>query len=74
MKNRHFRKIDKFLELPKEVCSNEAKLTVIGFDEIIIENFQSILDYEEFFIRIKFTVNENGEISKWYSNIKWIWL
>ena len=57
MKNRHFRKIDKFLELPKEVCSNEAKLTVIGFDEIIIENFQGILDYEEFFIRIK---TQNG--------------
>ena len=57
MKNRHFRKIDKFLELPKKVCSNEAKLTVIGFDEIIIENFQGILDYEEFFIRIK---TQNG--------------
>lgn len=57
MKNRHFRKIDKFLEFPKEVCSNEAKLTVIGFDEIIIENFQGILDYEEFFIRIK---TQNG--------------
>ena len=28
------------------------KLTVIGFDEMVIENYKSILEYEEFFVRI----------------------
>ena len=43
---RKLRKIDKFLEIPKEIYSNDAKITIIGFDEVII-------DYEEFFVRIK---------------------
>ena len=50
MKKDRYNKIDKILELPKEVCSNIPKLT--GFDEIIIENFKGILEYEEFFVRI----------------------
>ena len=57
------RKIDKFLEIPKEIYSNDAKITIIGFDEVIIENFEGILDYEEFFVRIKThngIVNLNG--------------
>ena len=52
-----FKKIDKFLEIPKEIYSNEVKITIHGFDEIIIENFEGIIDYEEFFIRIK---TQNG--------------
>ena len=57
------RKIDKFLEIPKEIYSNDAKITIIGFDEVIIENFEGILDYEVFFVRIKThngIVNLNG--------------
>ena len=57
------RKIDKFLEIPKEIYSNDAKITIIGFDEVIIENFEGILDYKEFFVRIKThngIVNLNG--------------
>lgn len=52
MKKDRYNKIDKILELPKEVCSNIPKLTITGFDEIIIENFKGILEYEEFFVRI----------------------
>ena len=40
------------LEMPKEVYTNVPKLTVVGFEEMIIENYKSILEYEEFFIRI----------------------
>ena len=28
------------------------KITVTAFDEMLIENFKSILEYEEFFVRI----------------------
>ena len=56
-------KFDKILELPKEVCSNVPKMIITGFDEIIIENFKGILEYEDFFVRISTyigIINVNG--------------
>ena len=56
-------RVDKILELPKEVYSNEPKIVITGFDELIIENFKGILEYEEFFIRINThigIINING--------------
>ena len=52
MKKDRYNKIDKILELPKEVCSNIPKLTITGFDEIIIENFKGILEYEDYYVRV----------------------
>ena len=52
MKKKKNNKIDKILELPKEVYSNEPKIIITGFDEMLIENFKGILEYEEFFVRI----------------------
>lgn len=63
MKKRNYNKLDKILELPKEVCSDIPKMIVTGFDEMIIENFKGILEYEEFFIRINTyigIINING--------------
>mgnify|MGYP000052630559 FL=1 len=63
MKKYKYNKIDKILELPKEICSNIPKLTITGFDEIIIENFKGILEYEDFFVRISTyigIINVNG--------------
>ena len=63
MKKGRYNKIDKILELPKEICSNIPKLSITGFDEIIIENFKGILEYEEFFVRISThigIINING--------------
>lgn len=51
-KNREYNKLDKILELPKEVCTNIPKVEIVGFDEMIIENYKGILEYEEFFVRI----------------------
>ena len=45
-------RIQNILEMPKEVYTNMPKLTVVGFEEMIIENYKSILEYEEFFVRI----------------------
>ena len=47
------RKMGELLEMPVEVTSELPKITISGFDEIIIENFVGILEYEEFFVRIK---------------------
>ena len=57
------RRFDKFLEMPEEVYSNIPKLTIIGFKEILLENYKGILEYEEFFASISThigIVNING--------------
>lgn len=56
-------KISELLEIPKEISSNEPKLTIVGFNEMIIENYKGILEYEDFYVRINTfigTVNVNG--------------
>lgn len=56
-------KIDKMLDLPKEIYSNTPKISILGFDEMVIENYKGILEYEEFFVRISTyigIVNING--------------
>lgn len=63
MKRKNKRKVDKILELPKEVYSNIPKIIITGFEELIIENFKGILEYEEFFVRISThigVINING--------------
>jgi len=46
------RRLDKILEMPEEIYSNTPKLTVVGFNEIVLENYKGILEYEEFFASI----------------------
>ena len=55
--------IDKLLEMPEEICSDIPKITIKGFNEMIIENFKAILEYEEFYIKISTyigIINING--------------
>ena len=51
-RNKGYNKIEEILELPQEVCTNIPKITITGFNEMIIENYKGILEYEEFFVRI----------------------
>ena len=51
MKNR-VNSINKMLEMPKEVYTNEPKITIIGFNEMIIENYKGILEYEEYYVKV----------------------
>lgn len=63
MKKETTKKINNFLEIPREITSNEPKLTILGFNEMLIENYKGILEYEEFYIRISThigTINING--------------
>ena len=56
-------RIDRLLEMPQEVYTDNPKITITGFNEMIIENFKGILEYEEFFVRIRTyigVVNING--------------
>lgn len=56
-------KFEKLLEIPEEVYSNEPKITITGFHEMILENYKGILEYEEFFASISTyigIINING--------------
>ncbi len=54
---------NRLLELPEEVVSTKPRLTIVGFEELLIENYKSILEYEEFYIKINTyigAINING--------------
>jgi len=56
-------RINELLEIPREIVSKVPKITITAFDEVLIENFRGILEYEEFFVRISTyigNVNING--------------
>ena len=56
-------RIDRLLEMPQEVYTDNPKITITGFNEMIIENFKGILEYEDYYIRINTSlgiINING--------------
>lgn len=63
MKKKKINKLESILELPQEIYSDVPKITIIGFEEIILENYKGIIEYEEFFASISTyigVVNING--------------
>jgi len=62
-KQKNQNRFEKILEIPKEISSTEPKITVMGFNEMLIENYKGILEYQEFYIRISTyigIINING--------------
>ena len=62
-KTKNYTKLDKILEFPREVVSSDVKITILGFNEIYIENYKNILEYEEVFVKINIfngTINIHG--------------
>lgn len=45
-------KLESLLELPKEITTTQPKITIMGFEEMLIENYKGILEYENFYIRL----------------------
>ena len=54
-------KINNMLELPKEISQEFPKIIIIGFDEIFVENYQGVLEYEDFYIKLN---DEKDEMEK----------
>ena len=57
------KRLDKILEIPQEIYTNTPKITITEFNEIILENYKGILEYEEFYASISTyigVVNING--------------
>ena len=56
-------RINRMLEMPKETYTNEPRIIITGFNELFIENYKGILEYEEFFIKLSThigSINING--------------
>ena len=51
-KPKKYSKLDSILEIPREVASSDIKMTINGFDEILIENYKNILEYQDVLIKI----------------------
>ena len=58
-----FNKFAQMLDMPRELDKTQTKVTIISFDEILIENYKGIMEYEEFFVRVNTEIgiiNING--------------
>ena len=56
-------RFNSLLEIPQEVSTAIPKITIIGFEKMLIENYKGILEYQDFYIRISTYVgilNING--------------
>ena len=56
-------RFNSLLEIPQEVSTTIPKITIIGFEKMLIENYKGILEYQDFYIRISTYVgilNING--------------
>lgn len=56
-------RINRMLEIPKETYTNEPKIIITGFNELVIENYKGILEYEDCYIKLSTfigSVNING--------------
>ena len=57
------KKLEEILEIPTELSTNNPKITILGFEKILIENYKGILEYEEYFVRLNThigIINING--------------
>lgn len=55
--------LDRILEVPEDVAAEETKVTISGFKKMLIENYKVIMEYQDFYIRIKTNIgiiNING--------------
>lgn len=54
-------KIEKALEMPLELLKNIPRVTLIGNENVLIENYKSIVEYEKNIIRVSNNVCILGE-------------
>ena len=43
-------KFDKIFDIPEEISSDIPKVTIIGFDRMLVENYKCILEYQDFLL------------------------
>lgn len=66
-KAKSYSKFNSILEIPREVASSDIKITINGFDEVLIENYKNILEYQDILIKVN---TFEGAISIYGFNLK----
>ena len=51
-KRKKYSKFDQLLELPREVASSDSKITIHGLEEMLIENYKNIIEYQDVFVKV----------------------
>ena len=46
------KKLEEILEIPVELSTDTTKVTVVGFERLLIENYRGILEYQDYFVRV----------------------
>lgn len=46
------KRFNDILEIPKEIYTNIPNFIITGFEDMIIENYKGILEYEDYFVRV----------------------
>ena len=48
--------MERLLEIPIEVSTNMPKITLIGFSQLMIENYMGVIEYEEYLVKINTSI------------------
>lgn len=62
-KKKEASKLERILQIPEELSSDTPKVTIMGFEQVLIENHKGILEYQDYFIRLNTyigIINING--------------
>ena len=46
------KRFNDILEIPKEIYTNITNFIITGFEDMIIENYKGILEYEDYYVRV----------------------
>ena len=49
---RRGKRFNDILEITKEIYTNIPNFIITGFEEMIIENYKGILEYEDYYVRV----------------------
>lgn len=45
-------RLERLLDIPKEISTSEPKITIMGFNQLMVENYKGIIEYEDYLIKL----------------------
>ena len=61
--SKRIERLNKILDIPAELDKSKTKITIVSFNEVLIENYIGVVEYEDFYIKINThigNINING--------------
>lgn len=57
-KNRHLQRLAGILEIPQDIVLDLPRITMLGNQQLLVENHKGIIEYTPFLVRIKLNQGE----------------